>query len=115
MTFQKRRISGRYCSSELNSRKASVRMWRESIPLVEEVDGLALAGAVDAVDQDHHRLPGLRQQRILGIQQGGAQFRFAPLVFLLADAVTDLGGFKHGVFSGSLCAAIKRSDRRTHL
>jgi hypothetical protein len=64
-------------------------------PFVEQVHGLALAGAVHAADQDDDREFGLLRQIELRIQQVFAQFGFFLVVGLLVDLVSELGRFKH--------------------
>ena len=70
-------------------------------PFVEEVDGLALAGAIDTAHEDEHGKIGFLQQPELRVQQRLAEFRFFALVAGLGDAVADFGGFEHGK---ALCA-----------
>jgi hypothetical protein len=44
-------------------------------PLVEQVDRLALAGALDAGDQDQHREAAVEVQVVLRLEQRRAQRR----------------------------------------
>jgi hypothetical protein len=64
-------------------------------PFVQQVDGLALAGAVDAVHQDHHgKLPPF-EQLVLEREQALAQLGLLALELGLSELVADLGGFEH--------------------
>ena len=60
-------------------------------PLVEKIDRFALAGAVDATDDDDNGKPGAAKQIILRLQQRFAQFRLSLPVILLGDTVPDFG------------------------
>src|SRR5262249_27296207 len=64
-------------------------------PFVEQVDRLALARAVDAADQHHHRERFLGEQLVLRGEQRLAQRRDLPGVTFLVDGVTELGRFEH--------------------
>ena len=67
-------------------------------PFVEQVDGLALARAVDAGDQDQYGKATLLLEVlevILGIEQRLAQPCFLGPVGGLADAVIEICGFEH--------------------
>src|SRR5262249_6397118 len=74
-------------------------------PLVQEVHGLALAGAVDATDDhdDGERL--VVAERILGREERLAERGHFPLVIGLFDAMSDLGGLEHGLVT-SLSVAV---------
>ncbi len=65
-------------------------------PLVEELDRLALAGALDAVDQDDHREARLLLELELRLEQRFAQLDDGLLVGVLVDAVANFRGFEHG-------------------
>ncbi|MNF60524.1 hypothetical protein D3C84_421450 [compost metagenome] len=54
-------------------------------PLVEQLDRLALAGALDAIDQDEHRETRLLLQLELRLQQGFAQFQHGLFIGFLVD------------------------------
>ena len=63
-------------------------------PLAQQVRALALAGAVDAAEEQQHREVGLHELR-LRLQQLLAQDRHALLVFLLRDRLAQLCRFEH--------------------
>src|SRR6185437_12263139 len=65
-------------------------------PFVEQVDGLALAGAVDAVHQDHDGKLRALEELVLQLQKARAQPRLLALVLRLLQLVADLGGLEHG-------------------
>ena len=65
-------------------------------PLVEQVHHLALAGTVNAVDEDDHREVAILKQLVLCREQRLTQLRLFLAVFLAADAVADFGRFEHG-------------------
>lgn len=65
-------------------------------PFIEQLDGFALAGAFDAIDQHDHREASLLVQLELRFQQGLTQGRDFCVVSVLIDGVTNFGGFKHG-------------------
>ncbi|MDT4867808.1 hypothetical protein FQZ97_1027380 [compost metagenome] len=54
-------------------------------PLVEQLDRLALAGTLDAVDQDEHREARLLLQFELRLQQVLAQFQHGLFIGFLVD------------------------------
>ena len=64
-------------------------------PLAQEVDRLALPGAVDAGEHDNDRTPSLRAQVALHLEQLGAQPWYSCLVLLFRDDTPELGSFKH--------------------
>ena len=64
-------------------------------PLVEDVDGFALAGAVLAADQHDDRNLAVFLEVELGVEQSGAQGRHFLLVGFLVELVTDFRGFEH--------------------
>ena len=66
-------------------------------PLVEEVDGLALAGAVDAVHEDDHRELVFLEEPVLEVEQALAHLRLLALEARLVELVADLRGFEHAV------------------
>ena len=70
-------------------------------PFLEQVDGLALAGAVHAVDEDEHGKARRVEQLVLRPEQRLAQLRQLALVGALVDRVAKLGGFEHDV--GAWC------------
>ena len=49
-------------------------------PLIEQIDGLTLAGAFDARDQDQHRKAALLLEVVLGVEQCLAQLCFLAAV-----------------------------------
>src|SRR5213075_838623 len=69
-------------------------------PLVEEVDRLALAGAVDAVHEDHHGKGAFVQQAILQVEEPLARLALLALELALLELVADLGGFEHSFLPG---------------
>lgn len=74
-------------------------------PFTEQFDRLALAGALDAVDQDQQRKTRLLAQPVLRVQQGLAQGRHLDVIGCLVDGVADFRGFEHGVLQNSDSAA----------
>ncbi|MNN31684.1 hypothetical protein D3C81_1453810 [compost metagenome] len=64
-------------------------------PLVEQLDRLALAGALDAVEQHDQRKARLLAQLELRLEQRLAQFGHRGVVGFLVDLVADFGGFEH--------------------
>ena len=64
-------------------------------PFVEQVDGLALAGLVHTVDQDHDGKLLELEQIELGIEQLGAQTRHRGAKAFVVGAVAEFGGFEH--------------------
>ncbi len=71
-------------------------------PLVQEVDGLALAGAVHAAHQHGHGETGIGEQAVLRLEQRLAQRRRLALEVCLADLVADFGGGSMLVLAGIL-------------
>src|SRR5262249_27503115 len=65
-------------------------------PLVEDVHGLTLAGAVHAADQDEHGELLFLEERDLRLQEVNAGRRHALVARGLFDVVTERGGFEHG-------------------
>ena len=64
-------------------------------PLVQEIDRLALAGPVDAVDQHHHG-KGFRFEQIeLRVEQLRTQLRLGGVVLVLVDLVAQFCRFEH--------------------
>jgi len=59
-------------------------------PRIQQVDGFALATAVDPGNQDHDREILLLQYVVLDIEQFGAQLRHLGLEGLFVDFVTQL-------------------------
>ena len=64
-------------------------------PLLQQVDGLALAGAVHAVDEDEQGEFGAVQQLVLRLKQRLAQPGKLAFVDVLLDRMAKLGGFEH--------------------
>jgi len=60
-------------------------------PFVQQLDGLALARPLDAVDQDEHRKTRLRLEPILRLQQRLSQLWHRGVIGFLVDGVTDFG------------------------
>ena len=81
-------------------------------PFVEEVHGLALAGAVDAVHEhdDGERL--VRKELVLRLEQLRAELLRLLVVRGVVDLVTELGGLEHAL-SFSLPQVVGFSGRRT--
>ena len=66
-------------------------------PLVQQVDGLALAGAVHPSNQDDDRKFAFLCQIELRVEQFLAQFGDFDVVFSLVDLVSQFSGFEHDV------------------
>ena len=66
-------------------------------PFVEQVDGLALARLVHAVDQDHDGKLLELEQIELGIEQLGAQGGHRGAESFVVGAVAEFGGFEHEI------------------
>ncbi|MCY1291141.1 hypothetical protein D9M70_403180 [compost metagenome] len=64
-------------------------------PLVEQLDRLALARALDAVDQQDHRKARLLLQLQLRLEQRGTQLDDRRLVGFLVDGVADFCRLEH--------------------
>jgi hypothetical protein len=64
-------------------------------PLVEDIDGFALARPVDAADQDDHRKRTILAQLLLRFEQGRAQLGLFRLERFLVDLVSQFCRFKH--------------------
>ncbi|MNC41854.1 hypothetical protein D3C75_906410 [compost metagenome] len=73
-------------------------------PLVEQLDRLALAGALDAVEQHDQRKARLLAQLELRLEQRLAQFGHRGVVGFLVDLVADFGGFEHAGSPWRYCA-----------
>ncbi len=68
-------------------------------PFIQQIDGLALARAVHAADQDDDREAPVLEQVVLRIEQGFAQLRYLARISLLADRVPQFRRFKHSILS----------------
>src|SRR6185312_10413199 len=68
-------------------------------PFVEEVHGLALAGAIHPVYEDHDGEVALVEEPVLEPEEALAQLRLLALELGFRELVADLGGFEHGVSS----------------
>ncbi len=66
-------------------------------PLVEQVDGLALARPAHPGDQDDHRERAVFFQAVLDIQQVGAQLRHRAIENGLRDPATKFRGLEHAL------------------
>ena len=64
-------------------------------PFVQQIDGFALAGAIDAADQGDDREAPVQEQIVLRIEQCFAQPGHLARISLLGDCVAQLRRFEH--------------------
>ena len=78
-------------------------------PFGQEVDGLTLARAIDAREDDDDGEAGLFPQTALRIEQIRAQTRRTRPVLGLRDGTAELGGFEHGFSRKAVCGLTRHS------
>ena len=74
-------------------------------PLTEQLDRLALAGTLYAIDQHNDRRALLLLQFVLGFKQGFTQGGSFSVVGFFIDDMTDFCGFEHGKLPGKMSQA----------